>query len=42
MTTQPNAQLLREAYPAIEHEGLQLLPGMLGADVAWIVPRLSA
>jgi hypothetical protein len=42
VTAHSNAQLLREAYPATGHEGLQPLPGMLSADIAWIVPRLSA
>jgi hypothetical protein len=41
MTAHPGAELLREAYPATGHEGLQQLPGMLSADIAWIVPRLS-
>jgi len=41
MTSHPSTQLLREAYPAIGHEGLQPPPGMLSADIAWIVPRLS-
>ena len=42
MTSHRSAQLLREAYPAIGHEGFQPLPGLLRADIAWIVPRLSA
>lgn len=35
MTTHSNAQLLRNAYQAVEHGDLQPMLAMLSGDVTW-------
>lgn len=41
MSTHPNAQLLQDAYRAIEHGDLQPLLGMLSEDITWVDASLG-